>query len=496
MSIDPKTGRYCDACGRSIVKAVRVHQAKDYCRSCYQTNFVRVTCSACQQPMREHLRAAGEPICKACLRNTRTCHRCHKFTPSAAKLVGQSAVCNACAPYFREPRPCTSCGRLSTRLSRPLFAGLQDQVCDSCRNRLTHATCSTCRRYRPVALRAEDDTPYCKDCIPNHEVTHPCPECQVTVPGGGAARCRACTNRTSIGRVASLIAAELEADWTRILWSAFVSEQLGGDSSNPTLIKLVERAAEFFRALDRSFSVPQDVTAKTLTAEFDSFFLRKHLLASRFVVTFLKLEGFDEERELATECRRFEAILARTSSEKYGALLASYAAQLINEGTAARTSRLYVQAAEAFCAHAKFDGSVPWLESRMIAHLKVLNGQRANVARFVSYCRKNRGWDVRIPAENLWKNDSRKTQGQLQELRKALRATAGVPDGALSTRAVGRVLSLALDVPAAQLLRERDSGQVVVNDDGAIKVTEHAVLTADDPLYRYARRWADLSRRS
>ena len=128
----------------------------------------------------------------------------------------------------------------------------------------------------------------------------------------------------------------------------------------------------------------------------------------------------------------------------------------------------------------------------MIGHLRASPGQGANLARFVSYCRKKFGWNVRIPDAKLWKNSANKTTRQLQELRKALRATIGVADSALTTREVGRVLSLALDIPAAQLLRERDAGQVVMYANGAIEVTDQAVLVPEDPLYRYARRWADL----
>lgn len=494
MSVDPKFGRYCDGCGRAIVNAVRIHRGKDYCRSCYQSNFVRAPCAVCQRSMRHHRHSTGEQVCDVCVRSTRTCLRCGRLTPIAGKLVGQSAVCNACAPYFRERRPCTSCGCLSSRLSRP--AGLKNPICEPCRRRITHASCATCRRYRVVARWTDDDRPKCKDCAPEQQVTHPCPVCGAVVLGGGARRCRGCTNRTAISQHATLVAAGLEGEWSRILWGVFVAEQLSADPDNPRLKQKIEHSAEFFEQLDQRFEALSAVTTESMTGCFDSRFLRKHLLASRFVTEQLDLQDFAACRNSEAERRRYADILARAKNEKYGTLLAAYAEHLAEKRVAMRTARLYLRAAEAFCAHADVGPAAPWREERIIGYLRSAPGQGASLARFVTYCAKELGWDVRVPHKQLWKSASTTMATQVKELRKALRETDNVPSSALTTREVARVLSIALGVPAAQLLRDRDAGKVLVHETGGIEVTDQAILLPADPLHRYAQRWADLASRN
>ena len=133
MSNDPRYGRHCDECGRDLVKAVRIHLEKEYCAACYKRTFVKAQCVTCQQSMRAHRHASEEPVCDSCIRGKRTCMRCDKPVPQAAKLVGKRAVCNTCAPYFRERRHCANCGKLSFRVSASLSSGIEGQICDSCR---------------------------------------------------------------------------------------------------------------------------------------------------------------------------------------------------------------------------------------------------------------------------------------------------------------------------------------------------------------------------
>ena len=492
MSIEPKKGRYCDECGRAILNAVRVHLGNDYCRACYQRTFLPVPCSVCQQQMRAHRHAAGVPVCDPCVRSSRTCLRCGRLTPRAGKLVGKSAVCAACVPYFTEKRPCTSCGRMSARLSRPLFAELENPVCDSCRNKLTHATCSTCRRYRVVAGHAVGAT-YCGECIPGAETTHPCPECNCQVSGGGLGKCRACVNRAVIKKDAAFVAAEFESVWLRELWHAFVEGQLAGDCSAPQLRAQTSHAADFFRELGRTFKTAEAINAKSLTASVSSKILRAHLLASRFIVSKLELTQFDDARALRSEHLRIANILDQGGDRPYKAVLAVYADWLANQKIAIRTRRMYVRAAENFCAHCQLDGSSAWPVQGLIDYLIASPGQAASLGRFVTYCQIELNWNVRMPAKTLWHRVPDNTKRDLKLLQKIVKSMEEKVASKITTQELGRLFSLALGVSASQLLRERRSAGVRRHDGGAIEIMPAALIGPSHPLYRYAQRWADLT---
>lgn len=495
MSIDIKFGRYCDECGRTIASAVRVHQGKDYCRACYQTTFIKTTCSKCSGSMRGHRHATSPPVCNECIRSERTCLRCGRFTLVAGKLVGNGAVCNSCALYFREKHPCTSCGRLSSRLSRPLFAGLQDRVCDRCRSTLTHATCSVCNRYRPIQGRDHQDKPYCKDCAPEHRLTHQCPCCGSIVNGGGLGRCIVCINTGAIRRDAEMTSAQLEKDWTRALWNLFVEEQIALGVENPTMRKRIATAANFFFALEKNFASQADINSSTLAHHIDSKLHRKYLLASRFVVAQLRLDDFTESRGAAAERRRIEDILTRSQGTQFIGLLVDFVAHLDSENTAPRTVRLYLRAAEAFCINSCASMTTgPWREQALVNHLKHFPGSANSLSRFVSHCKVRYEWGVQMPDRTKWKDPSQKLKKTLAVVKSGLQSASQQSVDEMSLKEVSRLLSAAMGIPATRLLSPKEV-PVYMSESGAILVTEDGLIEPGDPLHPFAKRWADLTNR-
>jgi hypothetical protein len=491
MSIDEKFGRFCDECGRTITSAVRIHLGRDYCRACYQTTFVKVACSACGDSMRAHRNSTVTPVCGKCVRSARTCLRCGKFTPIAGKLVGQSAVCKACAPHFRESRPCTCCGRLSARISKPLILGLLDEVCDSCRNSLNHATCSVCNRYRPIRGQGDDDRPYCKDCVPTLRLTHACPSCGDSVSGGGLGRCRPCINIGAIRRDSDMVAAQLEQLWMREVWLEFVEGQVQQRNANPAWRSRVNQAAAFFQQVERHFKSLDEISSDALCRKVGSRFLRKHLLASRFLVAHLQLEGFEEARQSIAERQRAEEILMRCVGKPWHEILVNYLGQLRRENTAPRTARLYLRAAEAFCMNAHVDGSKAWSEAAMLAHLKHSPGTANSLSRFVAHCRDCYGWDVCVPDKTEWASPSLRVKRAVESVRKALRAAHPQPVEKMPMKAVVRVLAAAFGVAIAKLSKVPDVPSLV-QQDGSILVTEDGLVEQGNPLHPFAKRWVEL----
>lgn len=493
MSIDPRHGRFCDECGRTIDAAVRVYQGKDYCRGCYQRTFLPVPCSECGSSTRQHRHAVGAPVCDRCTRSRRTCLRCGKLTFVAGKLVGRSAVCASCAPRFNDKRPCSACGRESNRLTRPLFAGQQDAVCDSCRNKINHATCSVCRRYRPISCRDTAGAVRCASCVPGNEVVHVCPGCGSVERGGGLGHCRPCLNRFNVEKDAALVASSIDSAWCRELWYGYAQASLQPDAGSPRLRARINRSADFFRALDRLFDSSDEVTADTLAQRMDARFLRSYLTAYRYVIGHLDLAGVESARAEQAEAHRTSKILQASADLPYGSILNAYVQWLQCEGISSRTARMYLRAAESFFRVTSEDGAGPWPPEALVDYLKRTPGNAANVGRFVRYCRRHLGWDVDMPDKALWRRSASRINQDVRALRAAMQSSDERPVASLSTKEVARVLSLALGIPAAQLLRRRAMVPISRFEDGSIEIDENAIICTTHPLYAFAQRWTVLA---
>ena len=127
------------------------------------------------------------------------CIRCGKLGYKIGKISEYGQVCNSCAVYFREPRPCPICGELSNRLSKYAAGGFLVQVCPRCA-RTKHATCPACRHHRLLQL-ATDGRMLCKSCSTG-EIKH-CSTCDSPMPAGRGKTCgederKMVPNKTSV----------------------------------------------------------------------------------------------------------------------------------------------------------------------------------------------------------------------------------------------------------------------------------------------------------
>jgi hypothetical protein len=246
MSIDNKGQRYCDECGRSIVNAHRIYKSNEYCSSCYPRVFVPMACSRCGKQSRVHRHMTSAVVCRTCERETRRCLRCERPVWKAARIVDGHPVCGRCVTHFLDPEPCAWCGVATVHLSRAPGVGINEKICNSCRNKLTHRSCAVCRRYRPVAGLLATGKPHCQACVPGAEQTHPCPDCGSILPGNGKGKCVACLNGSRIKHDASVQVLALEKDWTRIAYREFGQWLLREQPRKPNLAKTFNVHFSFF----------------------------------------------------------------------------------------------------------------------------------------------------------------------------------------------------------------------------------------------------------
>lgn len=482
MSFDNKNGRFCDQCGRNIKNAHRIYQGREYCGICYPRVFIKKPCSRCGKPARAHKFSESPVICSACDIETRVCLRCGKPVPRAGKLVNGKPVCPSCTPYLSDPKICTSCGKPSVRLARAPKFGLDNLMCDSCRNKLTHKTCGFCRKYRPVFGTTEKDISYCASCIPGKQVYHSCPGCGCAVPGVGRSRCYSCLNLNRLMKEVDLQALTLNRQWTRDLMLKFALWLHERSGSQPNCFKLFASHEPFFERLDAQFESAQNVQEKELLENFGVGFIRKHLLASIFLQEKLGITIRTEAKiDHANQVRIREKIV-KSAKESWAPLLKNYYLWLDEKPLSTLTKRLYLRAAENFCQSAKLEADRVWKDGALDSFLNQNPGSRASLFRFVTYCRLELGWEVTMPQKKI--SNTTNVVPRLKSLFKQVEAK-GVE--AVDPRILIKILALSLGYQHADFLAKTWTLETT-GDQSTLISGEEKILLVED-LVSIASTW-------
>lgn len=400
MSTDPKFGRYCDECGKLIKNAHKIYNGLEFCGSCYSRLFSKAVCSVCTGPAVAHTRETQPVVCGQCVLLDRSCLRCEKPVRRAGLIINGNAVCPSCVPYFKEEKCCERCGKLTPRLSSMPSAGISAKICDACRNKETHVTCSVCRKYRKAAQAANEGVPVCISCVGSVSLKHDCPGCGRAVPGPGLSRCRPCLTLANVEAELSLTVALFEHAWTRHYWRAFGKWLHERRPDCTVTMKVLRSHQPFFERLDAGFGSSNEVTEQVLVKVFGTQTLRKHLLAAQFLRERLGVTVSAVSKALSAENDRIETILLESKRKPWGALVAHYALHLEGRKLAKRTVRMYLTTATAFCASAKVEAS-PWLAGQLEHYLARKSGSRNNISAFVTYCQREMKWDVEMPQKGV-----------------------------------------------------------------------------------------------
>lgn len=263
-------------------------------------------------------------------------------------LTDGRCVCPSCVPYFRAAEPCTTCGALSSRLARLPKYGANEPICERCQARLTHRTCSVCRRYRKVAGVTAAGKPHCSACEPTRAQTHLCSGCGATVAGSGNARCRSCQTRTRILHAAGLAAAALQRDWNRWLLGEYAQWLAKTRADHTAILKQFQAHVAFFERLDTTFTYLSDLTANALLAQFPVAQLRRYLLPTRFLRERLGLVLTAEGKLDQAEADRITEIVVGVQREEWAPLITGYRDWLTTQAMNRRTIRLLLRSAERF----------------------------------------------------------------------------------------------------------------------------------------------------
>src|SRR5947209_4370850 len=375
----------CDESERTIAKATRIENGYAYCANCYKQVFPHKPCTRCGQSMRAHERDRC-PVCSSCKRQNRTCARCLRPIAKAGMIVEGKAICRSCVSFYREPKECFACGKLSSRLSCSPSKGILDPVCDHCRT-LDYRTCRVCRKHRKVNHLDENGKAICNKCSVPGSATRTCQACGKTVAGGGNARCPECSIADALSRRVRLNLELLEQPWVRDLFLRYCeSSKLRASVGN--MPGRIDKYAIFFREIDKSGTKHQDMSQSSLFKMFGAEVLRRQFLVVSFLVEELQIDWKDQVAEDLVERKRTESILSRWQDKPWFGRLQDYSEHLSrndNQHVSAKTIRMYVNAAAGLLEHSGIGAVTELSQPHVDAFLTKVPGNAASLTRFLRF---------------------------------------------------------------------------------------------------------------
>lgn len=392
----PVTQR-CDECGKDVARIWRVHKGHKYCSTCYAREFKRRLCPKCGN-FAKLLISDPNAICQKC-QVAKPCARCGKTDYPSGKVTFYGPVCSSCAPYFRDPEPCETCGKPSRRLTRVSRLGQDQRVCPSCA-RVDHGVCEACRRHR-LLEPAQDGRRLCKACRETGEVL--CSTCGHPMPAGRGKQCEGCY---WCGLLDKRVAMDCGAFSAPVMAEHFrvFGKWLGYDVGSHKAAISLHRYLPFFLDVEKQWrAVPEYAV---LLKHFGAQRLRRVLLPMRWMQESGLVLPDDAAKEEDSDRKRITATLDKLGKgTPERRMLDGYYQSMIDnvkaEETTLRSIRLAMTPAAALLLKGAEMKRVPPSQEVLNEYLKKTPGQRAAVSGFVRYLRDKHGADVFLPKADV-----------------------------------------------------------------------------------------------
>lgn len=450
----------CDECGRDGRKIHRVHRGIRYCNTCYVREFVPKACPRCGHTARLARREPGS-VCQRCQRAA-PCVRCGRLEYPTGKITAYGPACNSCAPYFRDPKPCDSCGVPSSRRSRVSRQQHDLGLCPRCA-RADFGTCGACHRHRRLSTTA-DGRELCRKCHQHGDT--PCLQCGRAMPAGYGLRCAECywqglftqrlrTNRAAFSTIA--IADHFDA------FTHWLARRSGTHRAAIT----VNRYLPFFMTLDQRW---QEIPAyDVLLKHYGAIGLRRASLpvlwmeSARLVCLDRQKKSDDSERRrIATALKLFDCATPNR------VLIRGYYRRLrckLRSGhTSLRSIRLNLRPAAALLQEVGADNTAVPHQRHLNDYLAGKPGQRAAVSAFVRYLRETRGAALQLPRPNPRKAEQKRRKALEAELLAMIRTPSGFEN--LKTRWICCALEYFHGLPARQARELHQHSNCSAGSDG------------------------------
>lgn len=318
--------------------------------------------------------------------------RCNRLVPRAGLLIDGGPVCPSCARYFRKPKPCPACGRVSVHLARDFSLGFSEKVCERCR-RLEHRTCSICRKHRKVYQEDATGQAICKACVTRGYVFHPCPHCGRDAVGPDHALCEQCQIRNRLEKRFRLHLERLETTDGRSLFEEFF-RWFAGRRIYPKSSTDLDRNADFFEKLDKKgFSLDKELSGALLLQVFDAEQMRRATISMQFLQETREIFIEEEVLAAAIEKRRIASVMEEARSSGHEELFEDFNQYLgeKKQPLSPRTVRVYLRSALSLLERTKCEHISELSQKKVRACLKRNPGLRASATAFLAYLRELHG---------------------------------------------------------------------------------------------------------
>ena len=413
----PAAGKQCDECGRKITKAHRVYKGHRYCSACYKRVFKPRLCPKCGNFARLPKNDATA-VCKKC-ESDKPCIRCGREVYSTGKVTPYGPACNSCAPYFREPRPCGWCGRLSTRLSRNNRLGIDVPICPKCARR-DHGNCAACRRRR-LLQKAPDGRHLCRLCLEKGEVD--CQTCGNPMPAGRGKICETCYWNNLLRKRIEIDKAAFTTSGMREHFSQFgewLLNEVGGLRAATSIHKYLSFFMELEERWDR---IPGYMD---LLNHFGADGLRRVGSPMRWLKEKHGVIPDIKARENDSEHRRMENLINSIKPKTAAArALIGYRDKLMQRVEAGRTKirsvRLALRPALSLLLSVDETGTTLPDQSALDRFLLHTPGQKAALTGFINYLHEQYGlkYELRIDEKKVKERHRRQLEKKLIALMRA-----------------------------------------------------------------------------
>lgn len=387
----------CDNCGRPMQRAHRIHHGVSYCSICYPTNFPSRTCEVCGKSARSH-KNNPSPVCRQCLQESRTCLRCGKLTPRADLRVGDRVACASCAPYYRPPRPCDTCGTLSSRLSRAQGFSERGQMCEKCLRKTVKATCSHCHKHRGMFFMTLAGAHLCKSCCEHGLPSHACPGCGETVGGVGLAPCLACSIKNSNFRRQAAVQPMLETPQAKQLHAEFT--HWGNNTHRASKVATnASRYLEFIMRIDNALQRGQQLGQELLMQEFSTEELRRMGLLAQFLAEQGTLQLDSTARRQRSDLNLIQNKLQSSVGQSWGNALQGFNAAMDAQPKElnVRSRKAYLHAAISLLGDANVRRAEQLTQACVDGFIRKKPGLRASLGPFLTYLAQQHGLVLKTP---------------------------------------------------------------------------------------------------
>lgn len=380
---DSTTKNKCDWCGNYPVNIKRRYKGEGYCANCYKTWLTKQPCSRCNKLSRLH-KKEHEPICRECIKN-QPCKRCGNDASINGANTEYGRVCQICwQGYFKKKKTCQECGEDKAGVSRYTELPHDNEICVSCYQRETRATCSACRRFRKVIGTPKGAL--CEKCHEFGEVGCPC--CGGQMPAGFGKRCWDCYWSSRLQREVEVNLYLFKSDKIKAAYKDFINWFIDRTCNQKVAMEHL-KFTTFFKTCDEVWhEIP---SYNSLVQEFKPEGLRHHLTVLRWLIdTEQVIVNLDIKNEIAEKERILNLLnkleVLPESIETYYEFLDK---KLALKKTSLKSIRLALQPAIGIYVELSVDRQQQPSQEQLDTYLRLKQGQYNAIYGFISFLNKN-----------------------------------------------------------------------------------------------------------